>query len=332
MAHPVTLEAGGSFENLDDAAAALSDLTNEIDGTEPEEEDEEQESNDQEEPADDGSDDLVEGDAEEGDEPAAKAPAIDAPVSLNAEAKAVFAQLPKEAQRVWSETETARNRQVQEATTRAADAQRTAEADAARQTTEAKQLFAQQVRLVADAYAPRQPNPTDYGDNMQAFTRDNANWQYAAAQHQQLMQQVNSIQGEASQAVQQQQAQWAQNEARKLAQSIPEWGDAAQRGQLLDDLNGIGSELGYTPELMAQAGADDILALRTAKGWKDKASKYDAIMARRMEGVRATKTAKPGVAQPKGSAQAAQRSNATTRLQKSGSLEDAAAALNGILK
>lgn len=326
MAHLDDAEAGGSFDSLDDAAAALSDQINEIDGTEPED-DEQEELED--EPLDG---DESEDEANEEDEPEDKSPAIEAPVSLNAEAKAVFAQLPKEAQRVWAETETARNRQVQDATTRAAEAQRTAEAEAARQTVEAKQLFAQQVRLVADAYAPRQPNPADYGDNMQAFSRDNANWQFAAAQHQQLMQQVGAIESEATQATQQQQAQWAQTEARKLAQAIPEWADPAQRSQLLADLNGIGSELGYTPELMAQAGADDILALRTAKGWKDKAGKYDAIMARRMEGVRATKTAKPGAAQPKGSARAQQRSNATTRLRQTGSLDDAAAAISGIFK
>lgn len=326
MAHLDDAEAGGSFDSLDDAAAALSDQINEIDGTEPED-DEQEELED--EPLDG---DESEDEADEEDEPEDKSPAIEAPVSLNAEAKAVFAQLPKEAQRVWAETETARNRQVQDATTRAAEAQRTAEAEAARQTVEAKQLFAQQVRLVADAYAPRQPNPADYGDNMQAFSRDNANWQFAAAQHQQLMQQVGAIESEATQATQQQQAQWAQTEARKLAQAIPEWADPAQRSQLLADLNGIGSELGYTPELMAQAGADDILALRTAKGWKDKAGKYDAIMARRMEGVRATKTAKPGAAQPKGSARAQQRSNATTRLRQTGSLDDAAAAISGIFK
>lgn len=329
MAHLDDAEAGGSFDSLDDAAAALSDQINEIDGTEPEEE-EQEESEDLNE-ADDG-EEQDDGDADEEDEPEDKSPAIEPPVSLNAEAKAVFAQLPKEAQRVWAETETARNRQVQDATTRAAEAQRTAEADAARQTVEAKQLFAQQVRLVADAYAPRQPNPADYGDNMQAFSRDNANWQFAAAQHQQLMQQVGAIESEATQATQQQQAQWAQTEARKLTQAIPEWADPDKRSQLLADLNGIGSELGYTPELMAQAGADDILALRTAKGWKDKAGKYDAIMARRMEGVRATKTAKPGAAQPKGSARAQQRSNATTRLRQTGSLDDAAAAISGIFK
>jgi hypothetical protein len=96
-------------------------------------------------------------------------------------------------------------------------------------------------------------------------------------------------------------------------------------------LTAVGAELGYDDQAMSQAGASDIKALNKALGWKSKAEKWDALQARRMQPVRAAKTAKPGSAQPQGSVRAQRASEATTRLRSTGSLDDAAAALSGIL-
>jgi hypothetical protein len=317
------------LDTLDDAAAALSEqLGDEGDGGVVQGDDLDDEDHDPLDDADQG-DDADEQDDEQDDEPVK--PAIEPPASLNAEEKAAFAQLPPEAQRMLSAVETRRNGQVQEATTRAAEAQRSAQADAARQAAEAKQLYAEQARVLLDAYAPQQPNPADYGDNMQAYQRDHANWQYAAAQHQSVMQQVNAIGDQAQQALGDQDQQSLQADARALHQAFPEWFDEAKAPEHKTKLTAIGAALGYTDDLMKQAGSTDILALRTASGWKDKADKWDALQARRMAGVRAGKTAKPGTAQSQGSVRAQRTSDATKRLRSTGSLDDAAAAIGGLL-
>lgn len=279
------------------------------------------------------------GDAPEGEEPEAQddesgepaKPAIDAPASLNADEKAKFAQLPPEAQRMLADVETRRARQVTEATTNAANAQREAKATAARDVTAAKQTFAQQLHTFAAAYAPQQPNPANYGD-MQQYARDHAKWQYASTQHQQLMQQVQAIGMEAKGDADRQQAEMGQQEAQKLRQALPDWFDADKGPKLKDDLTAVGSELGYTPELMAQANAGDLLALNKALGWKLKAAKYDAAMGRQMQGVRAAKTATPGVSQPQGAGKRQAAKDASARLAKSGSLDDAAAAIAAQLR
>src|SRR3546814_5587834 len=59
--------------------------------------------------------------------------------------------------------------------------------------------------------------------------------------------------------------------------------------ELQRTLESIGAELGYPAELMAQASSTDILALKRASDWKAKAEKYDKLIAKRMEGVRAAK-------------------------------------------
>src|SRR4051812_10036324 len=78
---------------------------------------------------DDTDEDQQEGDLElddEGDESDEPQEAIEAPVSLNAEEKAKFAALTKEAQQYVADLEARRATQVQTATTKASEAQRTA--------------------------------------------------------------------------------------------------------------------------------------------------------------------------------------------------------------
>lgn len=234
----------------------------------------------------------TEGEIEEELEPEAQTPAIEAPVSLNAEAKAMFAQLPEEAQRWWVDTESTRNRQVQEATTKAATAQREASASAARAEAEAQSRFAEQLTAFASHYAPQRPNPAEYAD-MQAFARDNAQYEYLSAQHQQLMQQIDGIGAQANSG-------WAQAEAATLKQALPDWFDETKGPELVSQLTAAGAELGYSPELMAQAGANDILALKKYADLRaerdsllDKANKWDALQKRRMEPVRAARQAPP---------------------------------------
>src|SRR3546814_6337407 len=86
-------------------------------------------------------------------------------------------------------------------------------------------------------------------------------------------------------------------------------------------------------ELMAQASSTDILALKRASDWKAKAEKYDKLIAKRMEGVRAAKAlprmARPGVKPGKGQQQSASANRRETALNSFGQTRsgDAAAAL-----
>lgn len=84
-----------------------------------------------------------------------------------------------------------------------------------------------------------------------------------------------------------------QAEHASLVEQIPEWADPSQRANLIAQLEPIGAELGYSPDVMAQAGATDIIALRTAFNWKADAEKYRELMKKRMEPVRAARTVPP---------------------------------------
>ena len=73
------------------------------------------------------------------------------------------------------------------------------------------------------------------------------------------------------------------------------------------ELASIARELGYSDDLIASAGAHDILAMKKVAELKAKADRWDALQRKKMETVRAAKAlpkvAKPGTAQPKGAAQ-----------------------------
>lgn len=302
--------------NLDEAALAIEGLHEDVEPAIEPDQDEGDEAEAEEPEAQDDEDDEPEN------------PAIVAPASLNAEEKARFTQLPLEAQRMLADVETRRARQVTEATTNAANAQRQAEANAAQSVVEAKQAFAQQLHTFASAYQPRQPNPADYGDNMQAYARDHAQWQHDLGQHQQLMHQVNAIGQEAQGEAERHNAERGQVERQKLQQALPDWFDAEKGPKLRDDLTAIGSELGYSPELMAMADAGDLMALNKALGWKRDSEKLKSIRDRQMQGVRAAKKSAPvGVSQPQGAGRKQVAKDAMAKVAKSGSVDDAAAAI-----
>ena len=311
-------EPEDDYLDLDDGAAALDAL----EGLQaPQNSDNEPVEEEAEAPEGDDAEAQDEGD----DEPAK--PAIDVPVSLNAEEKARFAQLPEEAQRMLADVETRRARQVTEVTTNAANAQRQAQTDAARAAVQAKQVFAEQLHTFVSAYAPQRPNPANYSD-MQEFARDDAQFQYAAAQHQQVMQQVQGIGAEAQDAQGQMHAAAIQQEMQKVKAALPDLADPEKGPKLVGDLKAIAAEYGYGDDRFNNADADDFVALNKMLRDRKDAEQFRAIMARKMQGVReAKKTTTPGVAQPQREQRQQAAKTATARLAKSGSVDDAAAAI-----
>ena len=325
MAHPNEgSEAVDVSESLGDAGAvaAFADYLSNEDDESPED----GEVSEGEEPDGDKPEDGEEADEDEqdGDEPEE---VIEAPVSLNADEKAVFAQLPPEAQRAWAASEARRNSQVQTATTKAANAQRAAESHAAEAHSKAKAVFANQLAEFAGHFAPQMPDPELARANPGEYIAQKAHYDVMKAQHDALVQHVTAIGEEAAQEIDQ---TFIQQRDRELL-AIPEVANEETREAYFERAFEAAEALGYDRDTLLRDGnATDFKALVCAQGWKDKAAKYDAIMAKQMQRVRNGKTAKPGAAQPTGSRTARALKDATTRLRKTGSDADAIAAFEAL--
>lgn len=321
MAHPQTAEAGDApFDTLDDAAAALEGLGY---GDEPAEV-QETEGEDEGEPQDGELEVEPEEEEGEGDEPET---AIEAPASLNADEKARFAQLPKEAQQMLAEVENRRNGQVQQATTKAAEAQRAAETRAAQADAQAKLVYAQQLKAVAERVAPQRPDPRLAQTDPTTFIALNAQYEAERAQHDEFMQQVTAMGQQASQDMSA--AEVAERDRELMA--IPEVADETTREQFFKKAIGAAEMLGLDMTQINFASARELKALRQIDDWKVKADKYDAAMSRQMQRVRESKkpvTTKPNAAQPQGSGRERAFREAQQRVRATGSLDDAAAAIS----
>lgn len=316
MAHPET-EAGDAFESdMDSAAAAIGNL---FADDEPQDEESTPEIEDE---ADDGEPEIDDEEQDdEGDEP--DEPAIEAPTSLNAEEKAKFAQLPKEAQRLIAEVENRRNGQVQQATTKAAEAQRAAEQRAALADAQAKAVYAQQLQAFAQQLAPQMPDPRLAQQDPAAYIALKAQYDADIAQYNSFVQQVQSISTEAE--TQMTQAEIAERDAALMA--IPEVQNPETRENFFKRAIETGKSLGLDVSQINRATASELKALRDISDWKEKAEKYDAATARQMQRVREGK--KVQAAKPNAASRGDGRSlrDAKERLRKSGDLRDAAAAI-----
>lgn len=320
MAHPETPEALDvrPLDTTDDAAAALDDYFAQQDEDEPVDDDSpEDDAPEGDEPEDDEQDD-------ESDEPET---AIDAPVSLNAEEKAVFAQLPVEAQQAWAASETRRNAQVQEATTKAAHAERSAKTQAAEAHSKAKAVFATQLAEFASHLSPQMPDAELARVNPGEYIAQKAQYDAMKAQHDELVQQVAALGDEASQEIDQ---AFIQQRDRELL-AIPEVANEDTRGDFFDRALGAAEALGYERDILLRDGnATDFKALVAAHGWKQDADKYKALMAKQMTRVREAKSAKPNAAQPLGSGKARAQVKTQQRLRETGDIRDAAAAISAL--
>ncbi len=248
---------------------------------------------------DETGDEPVEGDETpeqqtEGDE--ADTTPIDAPVSWDKEAKEKFSKLPPDMQSFLAQQDAQRNRQVQEVTTRAKEAQQSAAAEAAQQVAESQNYFAQQLEMVAQQFLPPEPTPDRYPD-WGTFAQAKQAYDHQIAQHQGLMQQAHGLRQQAQQHIQAREQQELMADAKRVMVDLPEMADNARFQQLVSDLTPIAKELGYTEDRIAQAWPSDIAAMKKVKSYKEKAEKWDALQQRKMEGVRSAKTL-PKVTQP----------------------------------
>lgn len=316
MAH-LDGEAGNTVDDLDSAAAALADF--DIGGPEDDQPEEDLEAEPEEDEGE-AEEDQDDGDDEQDDEPA-----IDAPVSLTAEEKAKFAALPKDAQQYVADLEARRATQVQTATTKAAEAQRTAETRAAQADAQAQARFARQLEAFADNLAPQRPDPALASTNPSAYIAQNAQYEVAKAQHDELVQQVQALGADANTAMSEAEVQQRDREL----MAIPEVANEATREEWFKQALGAADILGLDRTQIGHASAAELKALHQVAGWREKAEKYDAATARQMQRVRdgkKTRTTKPNAAQPS-SAEGRGYRESRERLRSTGKVDDAAAAL-----
>lgn len=251
------------------------------------------EDEDEDNTAEDGDEGSLEGeDLELDDEEAGKAEvepetAIDAPISLNAEEKKAFAAASPEAQHAWSAAETRRNAQVQEATTKASEAQRSADHRAATADAQARVAYAQQLNEFVKAFEPEAPDYRLAQENPALYIAEKAQYDAAKAHHDSLVEQVRGIGHHASQAVDQ--TFLAQRDQELMG--IPEVANPETRAEYLEGIFALADEVGFGREqIVGQATAAEVAALgkisERLKAAEGKAAKYDQAMASKMQRVR----------------------------------------------
>lgn len=289
---------------IDDAAASL---------LMPEDEPERQEPAADEAPVDPDVNDLDEAPADEADQPDDEDPDAEQedgeeeedipppPVSWSKEDAKAWNELTPAARDVVMRREAERDRFVREKARESATHRQQVENEALNLLATERENQAKALEVLASAYAPRRPDPAMlYSQDQNVvmeYHRQMAAYEAAAAQHNHVQQAMTQAQQEATQLRQAQDAQAMRQEQERLQDALPEWFDPSVGPKLKAELQSIGAELGYPEELMAQAGANDILALKKAADWRAKAAKYDKLMSKKMEGVRAAK-ALPKVGRP----------------------------------
>lgn len=206
---------------------------------------------------------------------------IEAPVSLKAEEKEKFSQLPREAQQALSEIIQRREQDAQKGVQTAQAAQQQAEAVAADQIAATKSEFAERSARIIAAFAPQPPpielarqNPAEYLYQQGVFEQER---QAFTA----LVEQLGGIQNEAAGHFEAREQQEKQERLRGL-HSIPEFASEETRAKFLGDIETYGTKvLGYSVEQLAQMDATDMAALKTAMTDRTDAEKWRAHLKNR---------------------------------------------------
>jgi hypothetical protein len=229
-------------------------------------------------------------------------PPIEAPVSWDAEAKAKFAELPRDVQEYVAKREGERERFVQQKSQEAAKARQEVEQAAYQQLAEYDRNVAQQLQQYASQMLPQRPNPALLQTDPMAFYAQQANYEQAAAQQRELQQQAEQYAQQARAREAQATQAYHAEQHRIIVENFPEYADPTTGPELQRKLSAVAKRIGYPDELINQARATDILAMRKVADAFDKADKYDALQKTKMEKVRAARgkppvTTRPGAAQ-----------------------------------
>lgn len=212
--------------------------------------------------------------------------ALPAPNSWPAEDAEKFKSIPRDVQEIIARREADRDRQVyakgQEV--------RKVEGDAREAVLKIQHNYMSGIQsLIGEAPPPadfRLLNTGQEADRNVFFQQEAAvrQWQ---TQQQALQSHLSEVQQHA-QAIEEQhrQAVYAQTNEVLERELGDTWSEPSKRQKFLSDLEPIGGELGYSRELMAQADATDILALKKVADYRTDALKWRDLQKRKMTDVR----------------------------------------------
>lgn len=241
-------------------------------------------------------------DTEDADDGEPEAEAVPAPTSWSKEDAKVWETLPPEAQAIVARREQERDRFVREAGRRAAEVKAQVENGAREIVARQAEEHSIALQAYAQRFMPQAPDQrllyTGNPDDVLAYQRQDAAYRAAAAQQQELQQAIAQAQQQARAAREQAYQEDIRVETERLQEQLPDWFDPSAGPKLKADLQSIGAELGYPAELMAQASATDIIALKKALDWKAKAEKFDRMMSKQMQKVRSAKGKVPQMSRP----------------------------------
>lgn len=258
----------------------------------PEEEAEAEEEGEPEAEAEDSEDEELEVEDEE-PEP------IEPPNSLTAEEKEAFKKLSREAQEFTLRRITDAEKGIQTKAQEAAQAKRQAQQEAMQQVAEIRHQQAEELQRYAQLLLVPKPTAALHRQNPQAYFEQLEAHEQSLAQVQRVQQDAQKAQAERDQYIQALEQQDAQAFRETLQTEYPEFLDDQNGPKVRQELTATAKELGYPDDLINNANATDILALRKVAELKAKADKYDRAMAKKMEGVRAAKNKKlPKVSKP----------------------------------
>jgi hypothetical protein len=199
-------------------------------------------------------------------------PPIDAPVSWDAEAKAVFATLPRERKRLCrsgkriasaSFSRSPRKRpEPRQEVEQAAYQQLANTTPRSRSTSSLAEQFSRSGPIRAAATRPA------------GILRPAGAIRGRQAQRRELQQQAENYAQQASSGSAGRTGPWRNSTDHR--REFPEYADPTTGPKLQQELSAVARELGYPPELIGQARATDIIAMRKVAELKAKADKYDA--------------------------------------------------------
>lgn len=205
----------------------------------------------------------------------------------------VWSELPERAREIIAKREKDQHAFIAETGRKTAEAKREIEQQAMEAVAKQAETHALQLQAYAQQFLPEPPDInllySEDPSDVIIYQRQDAEYRAAISQQQELQQQVAQLQRQADEARSANQSVLAQAEAERLRVELPEFFDPEAGPKLRQSLESIGQELGYRADELAQAGAVDIMAMKKANEWREKAAKYDRIVAKRMETVRSAK-------------------------------------------
>jgi hypothetical protein len=168
--------------------------------------------------------------------------------------------------------------------------------------------------------APTPPTRELFESDPIGYMEEKLKYDEAHAQYAQNMQQLNQVQQQRTQAQEQARQAYLQEQAELLQKHIPEFADPEKGDKLKNSLVQTGVQYGFTEqEMSAVTDSRYVRALNDARKYRELVAKRKTVQAK---GEKARPVVKAG-AKKRNDSNAATRNKAKTRLQKTGSIDDA---------